>query len=258
MLLLRPVPSVRRAISLLALVLALACPAHAQSMVEGLLASYDAVTTVVCQVRKETTSPAGSVRTLSRVYYAKPDRLHVENVSPVKRRIVCDGRTFYSFIEGDPKGFSRAVADLDQEMLFQLRKVPGTGMDHLFRLRGMQEQRLEPTEDFPERVLFHEGRQWIVLSLDSEGRLALIEFFDDAERSHKTAEYRFDQFKEVAPGIWIPLLHQAWLDTGGVVTRETTRLDHIEINTPIAENLFVPGLYFKNVEFVDSFQKIYK
>jgi hypothetical protein len=231
---------------------------RAETLVDQLLAPYDAVTTVVCQVRKETASPAGSIRTLSRVYYAKTDRLHVENVSPVKRRIVCDGRTFYSYIEGDPKGFSRPVADLDEEMSIQLRKVPGTAMDHLFRLRNLPEKPLDGTPEFPTRAVYHNERQWIVLSVDATGRLAQIEFFDEEACSHKVAEYRFDQFKEVLPGVWIPLLHQVWLDSGGVVTRETTRIDHIEVNVPAAENLFVPGLYFKDVKFVDSFQKIYQ
>ncbi len=233
-------------------------PAHGQTLAERVLSSYDAVTSVVCQVRKETSSPAGALRTLSRVYYSKPDRLHVENVSPVKRRIVSDGRVFYSYIEGDPKGFSRPVSQLDTEMLIQLRKVPGTAMDHLLRLKDIPEESIEPTPEFPQRALCHDGRQWIVLNSDDLGRLVLVEFFNDEKLSIKTAEYRFDLFKEVLPGVWIPLRHQAWLDNGGVITRETTNIDHIEVNGAIAENLFVPGLFFENVKFVDSFQQIYK
>lgn len=232
--------------------------ARAETLAQRWMASYDGVTSVVCQVRKETTSPAGSMRTLSRVYYNKPDRLHVENVAPIKRRIVSDGRTFYSYIEGDPKGFSRPVSELDDEMLIQLRKVPGTAMDHLMRLRDAAERRLEGTPEYPERLVYRHDRQWVVFSADPTGRLALIEFFDDETLSHKVAEYRYDLFREVLPGVWIPLRHEAWLDSGGVITRETTNLDHIEVNGPIAETLFTPGLFFKDVKFVDTFQAIYK
>ena len=57
---------------------------------------------------------------LSRVYYQRPDRLHVENFSPVKRHIVSDGTVFRSYTEGAPQGFSRPVAELNEEMLRNL------------------------------------------------------------------------------------------------------------------------------------------
>lgn len=57
---------------------------HAETVRERVLAAYDAVQTLSCEIRRDTPLPDGQVlRMLSRVYYQRPDRLHVENFSPV-------------------------------------------------------------------------------------------------------------------------------------------------------------------------------
>lgn len=230
----------------------------ATSLVECLIAPYEAITSVVCSVRKETKSEVGTVRTLSRVYFQRPDKLHVENVSPVRRRIVADGRIFYSYVEGDPKGFSRPIEQLDQEMLFQLRKVPGTAMDHLFRLRQSTEVFIAPTSEFPTRARYAHEQKWVVLSVDATGRLVKIEFYENENLTKKIAEYNYSDFKEVLPGVYIPQCHDAWLESFGVTTRETSHIDNLSVNGPIVDNLFVPGRFFKGVRFVDHFDQIYK
>lgn len=250
--------TMNRRVAALAFVLALPCAlARAETVAERVFASYDPVTSVSCQVRKDTESPAGKMRTLSRVYYRKPDLLHVENVAPLKRRIVCDGKDFYSYIEGDPKGFSRPVAKLDEEMTIQLRKVPGSAMDHLHRLQGLPETDLAATGEFSVRKGYQKDSLFVVLSLDAQGRLARIEFFRDAAMNEKTGEYRYSAFQEVLPGVWIPCLHEGTFDAAGVTTKETSRIDNLAVNQPIAENLFVAGPFFQKVKFVDSFEKIY-
>jgi outer membrane lipoprotein-sorting protein len=128
--------AVKRVGAGLLLAFCLAAASRAQTLAERLLAQYDAVRSLSCEIRKDVSGAAGTVRTLSRVYYERPDRLNVENFTPVKRRIVCDGTNFFSYVEGDSKGFTRPVAELDEIMLLQLRKIPGTAADHLFRLRG--------------------------------------------------------------------------------------------------------------------------
>jgi hypothetical protein len=242
------------------LLLALLCvpAAGAETLMERVLRSYDPVQSLCCEIRKDTENPAGAIRTLSRVYYQRPDRLHVENVSPVKRRIVSDGTTFFSYIEGDPKGFSRPVAKLDREMLLQLRKVPGTAMDHLMRLAGAAARPMDPTEEFPQREGYDAENCFAVLSLDAVGRLARIEVFTAADMKQKTAEYAYSAFKEAAPGVWIPCLHQVTAWTGGVETRETSRIDNLAVNPPIAGALFIAEPFFRGVPFTASFDEIYE
>ena len=54
----------------------------AETLVTRLLAGYDRIQTVSCNVRRESESSAAKGLTLSRVYYQKPDCLHVENFQP--------------------------------------------------------------------------------------------------------------------------------------------------------------------------------
>lgn len=131
---------------LLALLVQLAATAAcAETLVAKLIKDYEAVQTLTCDLRRDNESGPDKMRFLSRIYYARPDRLHVENSAPIERTIISDGTNFYSYIQGDPKGFSRPVSQLDAEMLRSLRKVPGTAMDHLLRLENVPETELPAT-----------------------------------------------------------------------------------------------------------------
>ncbi|MFH0952866.1 MAG: hypothetical protein V1873_00900 [Verrucomicrobiota bacterium] len=247
-----------RVFGLMAMVSLLAAAARAETLADRLLASYDPVQSVTCEIRKDMEAQAGAMRMLSRVYYQKPDRLNVDQAAPVPRRIVADGKTFYSYIDGDAKGFSRLIEKLSDEMIINLRKVPGTAMDHLLKLRGVAEKDLDGTPEFPVRKGYETAKVFVVLSLDATGRLARVEFFTSPEMKDKTGQYDYSAFREVLPGVWIPCLHQGTFRIAGSESKETSRVDNLSVNQPIAPSLFDPGPFFKGVEFVDEFGKIYE
>ena len=232
--------------------------AWGETLAERVLASYDTVQSVSCEIRKDSEAGGRTMRMLSRVYYEKPDRLHVDQPAPIPRRIVADGKTFYSYIEGDPKGFSRPIEKLDEEMQTNLRKVPGTPMDHLMKLKGIAETNMEPTAEFPERRGYDTGKLFAVLSMDATGRLVRIEYYSSPAMKETTLQCDYSDFREVAAGVWMPCLHRMVLKIGGVESKETTRVDNLSVNQSIPANLFVAGPFFKDVEFVDSFEEIYR
>jgi hypothetical protein len=232
--------------------------ARAETAAEQLLSGYEKIHTVTCEVRRDIQSGAGKMRMLSRVYYQRPDRLHVDNSAPIPRRIVADGSMFYSYAEGDPKGFSRPIEKLDEDMLINLRKVPGTAMDYLLRLRGVAETNLPATAEFPVRRGYATPKVFAVLSLDATGRLARLEFYATPEMKVRTAQYDYSAFQEAVPGVWIPCLHQGTLTVGGAESQETTRINNLSVNTPVAPALFVAAPFFKSVKFVSSFDEIYQ
>lgn len=232
--------------------------ASARTLAERILAGYDPVQSVSCEIRKDSEAGGKTMRMLSRVYYEKPDRLHVDQPAPIPRRIVADGKTFYSYIEGDPKGFSRPIEKLNEEMLINLRKVPGTAMDHLMKLKGIAETNLEPTAEFAERKGYDTGKLFVVLSTDMTGRLARIEYFSSPAMKETTLQCDYSEFQPVAGGAWMPCLHRAILKMAGVESKETSRIDNLSVNQPIPPNLFVAEPFFKDVEFVDSFEEIYR
>lgn len=235
----------------------MALAAGGETVREQVLKPYESIQSLSCEIRRDSPLPDGEIlRMLSRVYYQRPDRLHVENFSPVKRRIVSDGTVFRSFTEGAPKGFSRPVAELSEEMLRNLRMVPGSAANMLEVLAGSTEVPLDPTAEFPVRAGYDNGKSFAVLSLDAKGRLVRFEIYSSAAMTDLNTRTDFSAFQEVAPGVWIACLQQSKVTVQGMERTETTRVDNLVANGEIPASLFEFGAFFTGVEFVDSFEKI--
>ena len=231
--------------------------ARGETTLARVLKPYESIQSLSCEIRRDTPLPDGqTLRMLSRVYYQRPDRLHVENFSPVKRRIVSDGTVFRSYAEGAPRGFSRPVAELNEEMLHNLRMVPGSAANVLEALAGAAEVPLEPTAEYPTRTGYDNGKSFAVLSLDGQGRLARFEIYGSAARTDLLTRTDFSGFREVVPGVWIACLQQSKITAQGMERTETTRVDNVEANGEIPAALFEAAAFFPGVEFVDSFEKI--
>jgi outer membrane lipoprotein-sorting protein len=231
--------------------------ARGETVLERVLKPYDSIQSLSCEIRRDTPMSDGqTLRMLSRVYYQRPDRLHVENFSPVKRRIVSDGAVFRSYTEGAPQGFSRPVAELNEEMLRNLRMVPGSAASVLEVLAGATEQPLEPTAEFPVRVGYDNGKSFSVLNLDEKGRLARFEIYGSAAMTDLRTRTDFSAFQEVVPGTWIAGLQQSKVTLQGMERTETTRVDNLVANGEIPASLFEAAAFFPDVQFVDSFEKI--
>ncbi len=231
--------------------------ARGETVRERVLKPYDSIQSLSCEIRRDTPLPDGqTLRMLSRVYYQRPDRLHVENFSPVKRRIVSDGTVFRSHAEGAPQGFSRPVAELDAEMLRNLRMVPGSAANMIEVLAGTPETPLEPTAEHPVRAGYDNGKSFAVLNLDAQGRLARFELYASAAMTDLLTRTDFSVFQEVAPGVWIACLQQSKVTVQGLERTETTRVDNVVANGEIPASLFEADAFFQGVSFVDSFEKI--
>lgn len=229
------------------------------TLAERLSSAYDGVRSVTCDVRRDEVSEGGKrFRSLSRVYYEKPGRLHVDNTSPVRRRIVSDGERFYSYVEGDSKGFSRPVEKLNEEMRISLLKVPGTAQEHLLRLRGVPEIPLEPEPGWPTRAGYDTGKAYVELRVDAQGRLGRVDLYSGTDRKKPRARIVYRDFVEAAPGAWFALTHETEVDLDGVRSRETARFDNLRVNGQIPPVMFLAAPYFKGVEFVESFDEIYR
>ena len=66
------------------------------TLAEKLCSEYAKIESVSSEIQKTITTGGKSVKWLSRVFYRKDDRIHVENVTPEKRRIVADGKSLCS------------------------------------------------------------------------------------------------------------------------------------------------------------------
>lgn len=231
--------------------------AKAGEEVDRLLAEYSNIKTVTCQIRRTKEGALGKMRFLSRVYWTNKDQLNAEGITPLKRRTIVDGKRLWQYVEGDPKGFSRPVSDLSEQMTISLRMVPGTAMDQLLRLKGLKESEL-PASGTGKRAGIQTDSQYVVLSVDDKGRLTQLQFFKTPAMKQLTAQYDYSDFTEAIPGVWIPLTQETSVHNGNINIKETVKVDRFIANKPIAESLFIPSTFFdKDIDFVDDFAKIF-
>ncbi len=230
---------------------------RSETLAERLLASYEAVQSVSCELRRETRSEGGNVlRILSRVHWRHDDRLHAETVSPLRRRVVADGETLFSYIEGDPMGFARPIERLDPDWLVSLRKIPGTPTEFLLRLQGVPETVLAPAPEFPVRRGYATPRLFVVLAVDTEGRVGRVETYRDAETGEPLSVHRFEQW-EAREGAWFSLRQETVTSMDGGRVRETVQILRLEVNPVLPAPLFQPQRFFRGVRFTDDFRRIY-
>lgn len=239
-------------------IFAISITAHGGEEVDRLLSEYEKIETVTCQIRRIKEGGLGKIKFLSRVYWTNKDQIHAEGITPMKRRTIADGKRLCQYVEGDPKGFSRPVDELSEQMLISLRFVPGTAMDHLLRLKGKDETVLPPEDDAAKRIGIQTEKQYVVLTFDGKDRLAGIGFFKSKAAENPMAKYEYSDFEEALPDVWIPLTHTVVADQGGTKFSETVKVDRFMANKPVAESLFIANNFFdKGIDFVDDFAKIF-
>lgn len=228
------------------------------NIVQQMLESYSSVTSVICEVRRTVKSEEGTVVYLSRVFYARPDRINVENFSPVKRRIISDGRMFYSYIDSASKGVKIEISKLPEDYLISLRAIPGTAMEHLMRIVNNIQQEDLPDEGELKRYGFHVKNQYVVLSVIPTNKLVCIEFFTDRDMKNRTAVFNYSNFKRIKEDVWIACLIKAEVNLGGIKSFHHIIISNLEVNVPLAKGIFSPENFFdfKKVEFSDNLESM--
>lgn len=246
----------RGSLCLAAGLLALAACAGEPTLAEKICGSYTNILTVSCMVRKTTEVQDQTAQMLSRVYYQRPDRLHVENVAPLQRRILSDGARFYLSQAGWRKGYSVPLAQLAGEWQIMQQSIPGTAMEHLLRLQGTPEEILDGQPELPVRRGYQKDKLYVVLAADAQNRLARLEFFKNRDLTERTAVYQFDNFLHVTNDCWLAARQRAEVQMQGDTLRETRRFDNLQVNQPLAAGLFDPKTFFKDIEFVADFSEL--
>jgi hypothetical protein len=223
----------------------------ATTLAERVTAAYASVETFSAEVRKTTETGGRSVRLLTRFFARRPDRVHVDNVSPMHRRIVADGTRLYYFEKGAKRGFSRPIAELDADWLVQLRSLPGTPLEHTVRLLGLAETELPPSREHPIRRGYATPKVFVVLCASRDERVERIEFYTRADLKERTGRCEYRDFVRHV-GVWFARVERTSLERKGDPVSETRLVESIAVNGPVADSLFKPDAFFDNVEFVSE------
>jgi hypothetical protein len=247
----------KQGIASVAVVVLMVATLRAETLLTRVTRPYDAIQSLSCEIRRDMPlASGGSARMLSRVYFQRGDRMHVETSVPLKRRIVSDGTNFWSHIDGMAKGYGAPVAQLNDDMLGNLRSVPGSAEMALRQLADAREVPLPPTADFRARTGYDNGKTFTVLSLDGQGRLVRLEVFGSAAMSESIARTDYSAFQEVLPGVWIACVQKTQATLRGASHAETLRVANLAVNGALPAMLFNAEAFFTGVAFVDSLEKM--
>lgn len=243
---------------LAAALLLLPTTARAGDAVRALLDGYASVPQLSCELRRDLRGADGdTVRFLSRIWFRRPDRLHAENLSPMKRRTVCDGTTLRQYTEGLPRGFARPVTELEGDALVNLRMLPGSNSNWLEPFRDIPETELPPEGDARRIACTQPGKAYAVLSFDAEGRWIRLEMYASEAMADRLLRADMEDFAEVAPGVWLGRRQKIDLSMDGAVRTETVRIDNLSATAPIPDAMFDGESFFSGVTFTDSFEKMF-
>lgn len=226
--------------------------------VEKLIAEFKKIETVTCSVRKTTTANGLTLRMSSRVHYKKGGFIHVENVTPSKRRIIADSKALYYYDASVKKGFSRPIEQLDANWSASLETVPASPMEHLFKMLSLKQEPASDKSPDGEKFTYNGEKNHIVMTLDAQHRVTSLEFYKDADLSTRFAVYTYSEFVE-AGTTWLAQTQKAELTLpDGSVAKEIRQFDNLAINKDIPAKLFDHNLFMKDIEFVDDFTKTWE
>jgi outer membrane lipoprotein-sorting protein len=220
--------------------------------IDALLKDYQSLESVSCSVRKTSKAGGQTVLMLSRVHFKRGGFIHVENVSPSKRRIIADGEKLYYHAANASKGFSKPVAELDDDWTSSLITVPGSPVDHLVKMKSMKPGEQKKNGDLRVKA-FHGDKNHVVLTMDSKGRILSLEFFKNADLKERYASYKYSDFIE-AGSTWLALKHEAEIMfPDGSKATEAKQFDNLSVNSALPDKLFDHSLFMQDLEFTSDF-----
>ncbi|HBA85449.1 MAG TPA: hypothetical protein DCZ95_15290 [Verrucomicrobia bacterium] len=230
--------------------LLLSSGASAQNRVDQLLTGYSLIKTVSCDVRKDTATPEGEGRMLSRVWFEAPNRLLVENSTPIKRKILCDGTTQFFYADEGQTALQFPFDQLPLDMQIQAQSIPASPMEHLLRLKDLSETNLPATAAYPVRTGYSTEKLFAVLSFDASNRLARLEFYTSPEMTNGYAATDYSSFEQPLPGVWLALHQESEITVQGEMkARESRRFSNLRVNPSIPPETFQSGKAFPGVKF---------
>jgi hypothetical protein len=224
-----------------------------ESWIERLIAVHRPVETLRCDVRRERTMAGKTTTRLSRVWYARGDRLRVEGASPLPTRVLADGTTIYKWIEGNPHGVRWVLSDAPANEQQQVRQVPGTVEEYLLRLRGSHETLLPGTPEYPIRVACHLEASDLraILSLDPSNRLCHIEYVEETATQPRRMRIVFSNWTELRPGVFMPTLHRIHIEHDQrPPIDETVVISRVSVNPTFNPEEFDIARHAPNIRFV--------
>ncbi len=213
-------------------------------------AQYAAVSNVSCTVRREVADgKGGKIEVLSRVVWARGDRMNVQVMKPSPRRIIIDGETVQIKGPGDDAPAIYQVTNQTPTQFANLRSVPGSPEELLAPLATLLASDRPPEPPFSRTIVFRDpklpGADVASLSFDALGRMARLDFFvSSADGKPEQSSVFFRAPFEVLPDVWLFRRTETEVSVAGRKLRMVSRFDKFEVNGNLPAAIFNPKSFF--------------
>ena len=225
----------------------------AKEVLAAVHGQYAAVSNLTCTVRREADNgKGGKAEVMSRVAWARGDRMNVQMLKPVERRIVIDGMTVQIKAAADQAPAIYQVTNQTPTQFANLRSVPGSPEEMLAPFANMAVADRPAKPPFARTVAFSstETNGYVVVaaavSFDDLGRVARIDFFPDGpeDADHPRSSVIFRGAFEALPGIWLFRRVETESVLSGRNIKTVSRFDKFEVNGGLPDSLFDPKAFF--------------
>ena len=221
----------------------------ASNVLAAVSAQYGGVTSLTCTVRREMPVGGRKVSVVSRVAFARGNRMNVETLSPSRRRFVMDGEFVWGMEEDEKAPTKTLISEVAPNQLANIRSVPGSPEELLapFATTDSAEDIAPSAPAYVRQVLFRTAKARVpasVVSFDDLGRVVKIETFLDEARTTPCSTMTFISPLEVLPGVWIFRTQKTETVVEGRAIHATSRFDDIRVNEPLPASLFDPKAFF--------------
>lgn len=237
---------------LLTVASALAAPASLEAapgaVLDAVFASCAAVTNASCTVRREVTVDGRSATIVSRVDWARGDRLCVQTLSPEPKRTLIDGTNVWMKGKSDKVPRCWDVKEQAPSQVASLRSVPASAEEALASLRDFPDVVDVDGAMSPDpRLLRFSGAAsgaTAELRIDGNGRPVELALWPGAPEGIPAELVRFESPEEIVPGGWVFRRQIRETRVAGKTIRTISRFDDLRVNTDLPDSIFSASTVF--------------
>lgn len=215
----------------------------ATGVISELSASYAGVTNATCTVRREVSLHGKASSVISKVVWARGDRLGVRTSSPeVCLTVITDGKVWQKTAK-DKKWKSWKVEDQTGSQFASLRSVPGSPEEVIAPLYPASAVDIQPSStNIARAVKFRfaggDASKFAVLSFKGDSTLAAMDVFAQDEPETPISSTSFIGAMELLPGAFFYKRFETRIRNDKDFIETKTRYDDLRINISLPENSF--------------------